>query len=78
MFTSHRKQEAIDECKVTLKDLGLQYLDLYLNHFPFSYKEVDGKMIDDPVPLRETWGLGSEELKQQGLVRNIGVSNFNV
>ena len=42
----------LDECKSTLNELGVEYLDLYLVHFPFSYTK-DGE--EDLVPLSETW-----------------------
>lgn len=48
----------------TLKQLQLQYLDLYLIHWP-----VDGKYID-------TW-RALEQLYRDGRVRAIGVSNFD-
>ncbi|QBP17743.1 aldo/keto reductase [Acetilactobacillus jinshanensis] len=51
--------------KGTLKRLGLSYLDLYIMHWP-----VDGKYID-------TW-RAMEKLYHEGLVRAIGISNFDV
>ncbi|KTT84271.1 aldo/keto reductase [Mammaliicoccus sciuri] len=51
----------------SLKLLGLDYLDLYLMHWPGTDENL---MID-------TWS-GLEELYQQKLVNNIGVSNFNI
>lgn len=79
----------------TLSDLGLEYLDLYLVHWPVAFEPVptadgslpteekktsDGKYIinkelsDDPLP---TWRK-MEALVKKGLVKNIGISNFNV
>ncbi|WP_108671850.1 aldo/keto reductase [Peribacillus acanthi] len=49
----------------SLERLGLDYLDLYLIHWP-----VKGKYI-------ETW-KAMEKLYEDGKVRAIGVSNFNV
>ncbi|MEX5942092.1 aldo/keto reductase [Mammaliicoccus sciuri] len=51
----------------SLKLLGLDYLDLYLMHWP----GIDENLMID------TW-IGLEELYQQKLVNNIGVSNFNI
>jgi len=49
----------------SLKKLGLEYLDLYLIHWP-----VKGKYLD-------TW-RAMTELYKQGKVRAIGVSNFQI
>lgn len=55
----------------TLEDLQLEYVDLYLIHWPIpkifkkNWKEVN----------RETW-RAFEELYKQGKIRAIGVSNF--
>ena len=52
-------------CQASLARLGLDYLDLYLLHWPGS------------VPLRETVGC-MEALRREGLIRRWGVSNFDV
>ena len=80
-------------CLKTLKDLNLDYLDLFLIHFPIALKfvpfeqryppgwnyndnpQTQPNMIEDNVPLSETWAA-MEELVKEGLVRNIGVSNM--
>ena len=51
-----------------MKRLDLDYLDLYLMHWPGTNEEA--LMID-------TW-QGMEDLYKQERVKNIGVSNFNV
>ncbi|AMY05540.1 aldo/keto reductase [Staphylococcus condimenti] len=53
--------------ETSLKNLGLDYLDLYLIHWPGTDNNL---MID-------TW-KGMEDLYNAGKVKNIGVSNFNV
>ncbi|KAF9435739.1 NAD(P)H-dependent D-xylose reductase (XR) [Entomortierella beljakovae] len=82
--TYHHKEHVPLAFARTLKDLGLDYIDLYLIHFPISLKFVPfeeryppewGNMEQDPVPIHETWGA-MEDLVHSGKVRNIGVSNF--
>lgn len=89
----HRKNHVERALKKTLLDLRVDYLDLYLIHWPiaFKYVEIDptkrgfenediddsngGKNIDPLVSVKETW-TAMEQLVHQGLVREIGVSNF--
>jgi len=72
-------------CRKTLTDLGLSYLDLYLVHWPCSMADSEevvptdenGKAIyDTSFTLLDTW-KAMEELVTTGLVKSIGVSNFN-
>ena len=42
----------------------------------FFTNAEEKKVEEDPVPLSETWGA-MEELVNEGLVKNIGVSNYN-
>ncbi|GME78688.1 unnamed protein product [Ambrosiozyma monospora] len=51
--------------------MSLSYLDLYLIHFPFFSPE------NTEITLQEAWKQ-MERLVEEGKVRNIGVSNFNV
>ena len=91
--TYHRPEHVRAACEKTLSDLGLDYLDLYLIHFPIALKFVDfdvryppewffdpgaeaPRMEIDPVPLHQTWAA-MEDLKASGLVKHIGVCNYN-
>ncbi|XP_077266746.1 aldo-keto reductase 1B-like [Temnothorax americanus] len=70
--------------KRTLADLGLDYVDLYLIHWPFGYKEggelfptnPDGTTAFSDVDYLDTW-KSMEGVLSKGLAKNIGVSNFN-
>ena len=55
----------------TLADLGLDYLDLYLIHWPANAKQF----ADWQTLNAETW-RAMEELYKAGRIRSIGVSNF--
>ena len=48
--TCHR-----DSVKKTLKDLGVQRLDLLLMHWPDAWAPGSDKQRDDSVTLEETW-----------------------
>ncbi|CAH8509597.1 unnamed protein product [Schistosoma turkestanicum] len=85
LWTTHLRSENVRKaCEVTLKNLRLKYLDLYLIHWPvaFQYSESlfptdsNGKLRLDNVPHEETW-KEMEKLVDDGLVKSIGVSNFN-
>ena len=53
------------ECEESLRNLRTDYIDLYMIHWP-----------DASVPIEETM-QALNELKQQGKILHIGVSNFN-
>ena len=89
MVTDMNPKYVEQGCKQTLSDLGLEYLDLYLIHNPMAWKNngkkgpakmalnADGSYpFDNDLQLSKTW-LAMEELVKKGLVRNIGVANFN-
>lgn len=82
--TDHKKELVVPALKKTLENLGLEYLDLYLVHWPMGFKEgdevfpLDGnmKMLPSDSHYTETWA-GMEECVGLGLARSIGISNFN-
>ncbi|XP_046534723.1 aldo-keto reductase family 1 member C23-like protein isoform X1 [Equus quagga] len=68
----------------SLTNLQLDYVDLYIIHFPIALKpgeelfpeDEHGKLIFDTVDLCATWEA-MEKCKDAGLAKSIGVSNFN-
>jgi len=81
---SHGKANVIASAKESLTDLGLDYLDLYLVHWPFPnyhppHCDVESRSPDArPFSLDEfmdTWA-GMEALVEEGVVRHIGTSNM--
>ncbi|KAK3415005.1 hypothetical protein EUGRSUZ_H00578 [Eucalyptus grandis] len=66
--------------KKSLQKLGLEYVDLYLIHWPVRLKEgtegfdFKGKML--PFDMKGTWEA-MEECAKIGLAKSIGVSNFS-
>jgi alcohol dehydrogenase (NADP+) len=82
--SSHGSKNVIPALKKTLKDLRLAYLDLYLIHWPVPLKKgvrfpknARDFIPLEACPLENTW-QGMEGALRQGLVRHIGVSNFNI
>ncbi|KAI9227935.1 MAG: putative glycerol dehydrogenase [Piptocephalis tieghemiana] len=69
----------------TLKDLQLDYLDLYLIHWPVALTEAGSSAKDEQgmskrepgVNFRDTW-RAMEDLLKTGKVKAIGVSNFDI
>ena len=81
---AHRPKHVRPALESTLEDLQLDTLDLYLMHWPVALtrgtdmpQSPDDFVSLDEVPLAETWAA-MEDLVDEGLVRHIGVSNFNV
>ncbi len=70
--------------EATLKNLGVEYLDLYLIHWPIGFqagevnmpRKADGSMAYSDTSYLETWPA-MEQLVDDGLVKHIGLSNFN-
>lgn len=76
-------------CKKQLADMGIDYFDLYIVHFPIALKYVDpsvryppgwsdenDKVTASKASLAETW-KAMEELHDEGLAKSIGISNYN-
>lgn len=82
--TNHRPDLVEPACRKSLENLGLDYIDLYLMHWPTAYKEgpetsprdADGNVLFSDVSIEDTY-RAMEGLVGKGLVRSIGVSNFN-
>jgi alcohol dehydrogenase (NADP+) len=82
--SNHRLEDVQPALSQTLKDLRLDYLDLYLIHWPVSFKPGIGFAQTreefytySDVPLRQTW-QGMEQCVEASLTKHIGVSNFNI
>ncbi|KAH6646559.1 NADP-dependent oxidoreductase domain-containing protein [Truncatella angustata] len=69
-----RVAEGID---ASLKNLGMDYVDLYLMHWPSSTRPDDLKKHYDDWNFIDTW-RELQKLVGTGKVRNIGVSNFGI
>lgn len=79
----HAKEKVVPAIKESLKAFKLDYIDLYLVHFPVAFKEnapilpadLNKDALADTDYL-ETW-KGMEECVKLGLAKSIGVSNYN-
>lgn len=90
--TYHRKEHVKAACQRSLQDLGLEYLDLYLIHFPIATKfvpmeeryppewifdpKVDQPRMEEDNVPMQETWEAMEELVKDGLVKNIGVCNM--
>uniref|UniRef100_A0A672YR11 alcohol dehydrogenase (NADP(+)) n=1 Tax=Sphaeramia orbicularis TaxID=375764 RepID=A0A672YR11_9TELE len=80
----HHPEDVEPTLLKTLRDLKVDYLDLYLIHWPYAFRrgdvnfprKEDGTILYDDTHYKETWGA-MEKLVGKGLVRAIGLSNFN-
>uniref|UniRef100_A0A8H7K122 NADP-dependent oxidoreductase domain-containing protein n=1 Tax=Bionectria ochroleuca TaxID=29856 RepID=A0A8H7K122_BIOOC len=82
--TKHAPEDVEGALDKSLKDLGVEYLDLYLMHWPVAFKSGDDWFPIDSEGVFEladidpaTTYTAMEKLLQTGKVKAIGVSNFN-
>jgi alcohol dehydrogenase (NADP+) len=82
----HGEDGVIASCRRSLADLRLDYLDLYLVHWPFPNFHPPGCDVSSRSPsarpyihenYMKTWRK-MEELVEMGLVRHIGTSNMTI
>lgn len=90
--TYHSPEHVRMACQKSLDDLQLEYLDLYLIHFPLAQKfvpietryppgwffdpDVASPVIEEARVPVQETWQAMEELTKEGLARNIGVCNF--
>jgi len=82
-MTRYRPDLVEPGLRESLQNLRMDYLDLFLLHWPMPLMPGDNmlpmkddKPIADSTPLIETW-RALEDCVNKGLVKSIGVSNFN-
>jgi alcohol dehydrogenase (NADP+) len=82
----HGENDVLASCRQSLADLHLDYLDLYLVHWPFPNHHPPGCDVNVRNPhavpyihenYMRTWRK-LEELVDRGLVRHIGTSNMTI
>ncbi|MBD3265369.1 aldo/keto reductase [bacterium] len=82
----HGPGDVLRSCEKSLRDLQLDYLDLYLIHWPFPNFHAPGcdgtSRSPDAQPYihenyMQTWRQ-MEELVEKGLVRHLGTSNMTI
>lgn len=70
--TERGYDKTLRACEKSLKDLGMDYLDLYLIHWPANAKQFGDRA--DAINV-DTW-RAMERLVEDKVVRTIGLSNF--
>ena len=82
--THHKENDVLPALKTSLNDLKLDYLDLYLIHWPvciskdasFPMQPNDFIPVEE-IPLEETW-KAMVDCRDKGLIKHAGVSNFSI
>ena len=80
----HGEENVVEALQKTLNDLQLEYLDLYLIHWPVAQRKLFVSASKakhflslEEMPITNTW-KGMEKAVELGLTKTIGVSNFSV
>ncbi|MDC7227649.1 MAG: aldo/keto reductase [Spirochaetales bacterium] len=82
----HSPEDVEAACRRSIADLGLDYLDLYLVHWPFPNYHPPNCNVDSRSPdakpyihenFMKTW-KEMERLQRTGLCRHIGTSNMTI
>jgi aldehyde reductase len=89
LWNVHHEPAIVEKaCRKSIKNLNLDYIDLYLMHTPIGYeyrdespevlmpKDAEGNIAFSDVDYLDTY-KEMEKLVDLGLVKSIGVSNFN-
>jgi len=81
---AHKEEDARPAIEKTLADLKIDYLDLYLVHWPVAFRKdvilpenTEGFLSLDEATLEETWSA-MQALQKEALTKHIGVSNFSI
>jgi aryl-alcohol dehydrogenase-like predicted oxidoreductase len=76
------RQALKEECEDSLRNLGMDYLDMYMLHWPINPLGIrhftdDPEIIARPPSTEEAFAA-LDELKKEGKIRYIGVSNYGI
>lgn len=81
---AHHPDDVEPALDASLSDLGTDYVDLYLMHWPVAFargesafpKDSNGKIINGETDYIDTW-KAMEKAFKKGKAKAIGISNFS-
>ena len=71
----NKMHDPVNSLKNSLEKMQLEYVDMYMIHFPKNEVDENGNFVKNP--MHKVWA-GMEECVELGLTKHIGISNFNV